>query len=163
MFYIGKDHVAVACLHSSKGKTKKNWKLTCSINCFLKMINYDVIFLHRFFQVYFPIKANVVCKIKTAHIVSGAIIALFVIFEAQWFFTIKVNGRKCAFLYSDYHGIYQQIDAVIYSYLPFILMSIFNVAIIYKMLRYNTFLIVQWWYLMVIQFRSDKTNQAERT
>ena len=51
---------------------------------------------------------------------------VFALFEAQWFFTIEASGNRCVFLYPNYHAAYQQIDAIVYSYLPFILMTPFQ-------------------------------------
>ena len=116
------------------GSKKFDWSPNVYFN---KDVEYNstCVICFRCFQVYFPLKANVLCKIKTAQIVSAVIIIFFVTFESQWFFTVKVTNSKCDFLYPDYYSSYRHLDAVIYSYMPFALMIIFNVAIIYKMYR----------------------------
>ena len=95
----------------------------------------------KFFALYFPLKTQSVCTVKTARRVSLGAAVAYTAFDSQMFFIMKAVkddfGQYCYFLkrYESYHLIFNQIDSVLYSFGPFAIMGLSNLAIIYKFIR----------------------------
>ena len=94
--------------------------------------------LEKCFAVYFPIKAKIICTVKTAkwtNGVSGVILAAyhsvnFFVFESRK----SSDGHFCGTIDIDFETI-NIIDTVLYSLGPFVLMSTANFAIVFKFMR----------------------------
>ena len=90
------------------------------------------------FALYFPLQAKNVCTVRNAIIVSIVNAAVFSIYNIQWFFTIErvyvmnIKRMRCQIInapdFLRFH--WRDIDAIIASYVPMVLMLAFNLAII---------------------------------
>ena len=89
--------------------------------------------VEKFIVMYFPLKAKLVCTLRTARwaCLIGAII--LIAFDAQFFITVEfqVNGslKRCRYSNEEYAFVFEKIKSIIYSYGPFIFMVISSVAI----------------------------------
>ena len=93
---------------------------------------------------YLPFKSRNICTVKTAKWASGIACVFFILADGFWFFVVKaIQGdggarfRTCVFadFFLDYILVYTKIDAVIYSFAPFAVMGLTNIAIIYKFVQ----------------------------
>ena len=93
---------------------------------------------------YFPFKTRNICTVKTAKWASGIAFVVFIPLNLFWFFVVKEHegdfGARylfCTFedFFIKYFPIYNTIDAVTYSFGPFAIMGLTNIAIIYKFIR----------------------------
>ena len=97
--------------------------------------------VEKFFALYFPLKTQSVCTVKTARRISLCTAAAYIAFDSQIFFIMEAVGddfgKYCYFLkgYESYHLTFNQIDSVLYSFGPFTIMGFANLAIIYKFVR----------------------------
>ena len=98
--------------------------------------------VEKFFALYFPLKTRSVCTVGTARWVSLATAMIFVIFNAQAFFiydakTFSDGYHLCLYIRvpSRYKLIFFRLNLALYSFGPFVLMIIFNSAIVFKFLR----------------------------
>ena len=92
------------------------------------------------FAVYFPLKSMRICTVRTAKWatgISGIVLASYdlVYFKDIESFIIKSSGRHICVLKGDYLVILNAIDSVLYSFGPFTLMVITNIAIVLKFMR----------------------------
>ena len=91
--------------------------------------------IERFVAVHFPFKASKYATIKHAKIVLVSIIVVFTGINLHFFWTVSLNSRgQCASLedHEDFHNeVWPWIDATMYSFLPFVLLLVFNILIIY--------------------------------
>ena len=96
--------------------------------------------IERFIAVHFPFKAAKYATIKHGKIVLVALIVIFTGTNLHFFWTVSLNERgQCASLedHAYFHNeVWPWIDATIYSFLPFALLLIFNVLIIYDNRRH---------------------------
>ena len=103
--------------------------------------------------VYFPLKVRNICTVKTAKwacLVAAIVLAAF---NSQWFFIIEaVSSSYCAYtkVSTSYILIYNRIDSIIYSFGPFAIMGLTNIAIIYKFIKAK----------MAVKCGTESTNQA---
>ena len=95
--------------------------------------------IEKFFALYFPLKTKSICTIKTAKWVCLITASIFAIYNVQRFitydkYTTRTGITKCKWVRvpPDYIPIYYRIESVLYSFGPFTIMIISNVAIIYK-------------------------------
>ena len=97
--------------------------------------------VEKFFALYFPLKTQSVCTVKTARRVSLCAAVAYTAFDSQIFFIMEAvgddYGKYCYFLkgYESYHLTFNQIDSILYSFGPFTVMGLANLAIIYKFVR----------------------------
>ena len=101
--------------------------------------------IEKCFALYFPLKTKSICTVGAAKKISmGAAIALSA-FNVQFVYIYGVktdsSGKKsCTWvrISEKYKDIYLQIDAVLYSFLPLIIMCIANCLIVFK------FMLAKW-------------------
>ena len=117
-----------------------------------------IISLEKFFALYFPLKTKTVCTVSVARKVSLVTAIIFIGFNLQYFFITKkfhdVFGEHCHYgnvSWKYLNILFSIVDATLYSYLPFSIMTFTNVAIIYK------FVTVKW---RNRQGNTDSTSQA---
>ena len=100
--------------------------------------------VEKFIALYFPFKTRNICTVKTAKWASGIAFVVFSLFNSFWFFAVKgIKGDggarffTCWFqdFYVKYRLIYSRIDGVMYSFGPFAIMGLTNIAIIYKFIQ----------------------------
>ena len=98
--------------------------------------------IEKFFALYFPLKTGSVCTVSTASGVSGVTALIFIVFNAQSFFiyeaqTDSYGYDRCLYVRvsETYRLVFFRLNSALYSFGPFILMIIFNFAIIYKFLK----------------------------
>ena len=93
---------------------------------------------------YFPFKTRNICTVKTAKWASGIAFIIYFLLNFFWFFVVKQlkgdgGARYAACVYEDFYVkyalIYSKIDGVLYSFGPFAIMCLTNIAIIYKFIR----------------------------
>ena len=93
--------------------------------------------LEKCFVVYFPLKSNIVCTVKTAKwvtVLAGTILAAS---DSMYLFFIDSKsidscGRQgCVYIAQKYRVTLNIIDSALYSYLPFTLIFITNSATLY--------------------------------
>ena len=92
---------------------------------------------------YFPFKTRNICTAKTAKWASGIACVVCFVINFFWFFVVKQRkdggARNLFCAYEDYFVkytlVYSQIDSVLYSFGPFAIMGLTNIAIIYKFIK----------------------------
>ena len=86
---------------------------------------------------YFPLQSRSACNVNVAHRVIAVLVSLYVVYEAQAFFTFHYDtprGRLACFAFSNsYLRIYTRVDSFLYSYIPLTVIFICNTAIILKL------------------------------
>ena len=111
--------------------------------------------IEKFIALYFPLKTRNICTVKTAKWSCLCSAILFVGFNSQFFFVIKAHKGNlfrvnCDWTNEAYALIYYRIDAILYSFGPFAIMGLTNIAIIYKFVRAK----------MAARGGTESTNQA---
>ena len=94
--------------------------------------------VEKFFALYFPLKTKTVCTVKTAKRVTTVAAVIIFGFDAQFFFIVKANkSNLCEFIRvsESCTMTLNRIDAVLYSFAPFAIIGLFNLAIIYKFVK----------------------------
>ena len=98
--------------------------------------------LEKFFALYFPLKTRSVCTVRTTRWQSAITGLIFIIFNTQAFsiYDAQVHSNGdiiCIYIRvpETYRLVFYRLNSVLYSFGPFVLMIIFNSAIIYKFLR----------------------------
>ena len=100
-----------------------------------------VMSLEKCFVLYFPFKAKTICTVKTAQWVSGMVSLGFIIYDCQLFIIIEsylyYGFRYCTQvrISPNYWAAYRKIDSILYSFGPFVIMLITNIAIICKFMQ----------------------------
>ena len=91
------------------------------------------------FAVYFPLKSKTICTVKTAKWVTGIVGVFLVAYNSIQFFDKKAvfierYGRYACLFGFEFSVvlILDVVDSTLYSFLPFISMSITNFAIVFK-------------------------------
>ena len=117
-----------------------------------------IISVEKCFALYFPFKTKAICTVRTARRISLVSGVIFVAFNLQFFFITKKYedsvGKYCHYgnASREYLStLFSIIVATMYSYVPFGLMVLSNLAIIYKFVR------VKW---KNRQGNTDSTSQA---
>ena len=100
--------------------------------------------VEKFIALYFPFKTRNICTVRTAKWASGIAFVVFFLLNLFWFFVIKgqegdIGARYLICVYEDffvkYVLIWDRIDGFLYSFGPFTIMGLANIAIIYKFIR----------------------------
>ena len=96
--------------------------------------------LEKCFAVYFPLKAETVCTVKTAKWATGIVGLILACYDLQWF--IVMDSRKAEWfdgyvcIENEYfHPSLDIIDSIFYSFGPFTSMFLSNFAIVFKFMR----------------------------
>ncbi|KAL3859749.1 hypothetical protein ACJMK2_009947 [Sinanodonta woodiana] len=120
----------------------------CKIVIFLGYVSSDAsvwliiaVTVERFIAVCFPLKAYAMCNIRKARCIIFCVICLICIINVHFFWTVDLKsvssndtvGRKCEA--SDNHKVLVEVvwpwvDAAIYSFLPFVVITILNSLIV---------------------------------
>ena len=102
--------------------------------------------------IYFPLKVRNICTVKTAKWACLVAAIVFFAFHCQWFFIIENRSNYCRFVEDSqwYTIIFNRIDSIIYSFAPFAIMGLTNIAIIYKFIKAK----------MAMKRGTESTNQA---
>ena len=84
-------------------------------------------------------KTKTICTVKTARIVILVTAIILAAFDSQFFFIMRVNEDDyCDYIKSvpdSYKSMLYRIDATLYSFAPFAIIGLFNLAIIYKFVK----------------------------
>ena len=94
--------------------------------------------IEKCFALYFPLKTKGICTVKTAKWATFLTGLSLVAFDAQFFFIVEKNSQgerdRCKYIHvsQSYVLTYNRIDSALYSFAPFTIMGITNLAIIYK-------------------------------
>ena len=93
---------------------------------------------------YFPFKTRNICTVRTAKWASGIAFIIYFLLDLFWFFVVKqlkgdAGERNLACVFEDFLVKYvldiSKIDGLLYSFVPFAIMSLTNIAIIYKFIQ----------------------------
>ena len=94
--------------------------------------------VEKFFVLYFPLKTKSIFTVKTAKWISFGTFVILASFNCQIFFIKNTNNEHiqtyCK-LDERFIKIFEYIDAILYSFGPFIIMGTANVAIMFKFLN----------------------------
>ena len=97
--------------------------------------------IQKWHSLYFPLKAKTISTVKLAKKSSLVTFIIFFIFDSQYFFTTeaqtKAGVQYCKPISEKYQEIYNQIDSVLYSFGPAVIICLVNSAIIYKLVRHG--------------------------
>ena len=114
--------------------------------------------IEKVFVLYFPFKAKSICTTKTAKWTCLITACIFAGYDLQFFFIRKASTSKDGLpicistnVPSGYYDNLPKIATILYSFAPFTIMIITNVAIIYK------FLVAKW---LVKRRGTESTSQA---
>ena len=93
--------------------------------------------VEKFLALYFPFQTKRLCTVQMAKRVVCISFLIYATFESQFFLIIDNVANSCTFVRvpASYVLIFNRIDSVLYSFGPFVIMTITNCAIIYKFLR----------------------------
>ena len=122
----------------------RNW-IDCRLQRFIMhtSIHLSAYFLvvmsaEKCFALHFPLQAKNLCSVNNAMKISVVNATIFSIYNTQWFFTLekiyvkKINWFRCQIVngpqFLKLH--WRDVDAIIASYVPMVLMLSFNLAII---------------------------------
>ena len=85
-----------------------------------------MISVEKFIVVYFPLKTKNICTVRTAKWACLIAAIAFTAFNSQWFFIIENRSNYCynTKVSDSYILTYNQIDSVIYSFGPFVIMGL---------------------------------------
>ena len=102
--------------------------------------------------VYFPLQTKNICTVKTAKWACLIVAITFTAFNSQFFFIVENRLNYCHFttVSDGYILTYNQIDSVLYSFAPFAIMGLTNIAIIYKFIKAK----------LAAKHGTESTNQA---
>ena len=93
---------------------------------------------------YFPFKTRNFCTVRTAKRASGIAFIIYFLLNFFWFFVVKQlkadsGERNLACVFEDFFVKYvldiSKIDGLLYSFVPFAIMGLTNIAIIYKFIQ----------------------------
>ena len=116
--------------------------------------------VEKFIALYFPLKTKSICTVKTAKWASGIAFVFFSLINSFWFYVMRAGSSEedqvLSCLYDDYYLEHialhmAKVDATLYSYLPFAVMGLANIAIIYKFIKAK---------LAIKRAGTESTNQA---
>ena len=88
---------------------------------------------------YFPLRANKICTVKTAKYVTGIVGIILSGYDFQYLIMYEATVDKDGFPDCEFKITYKSIlifmDSILYSFGPFILMFLTNFAIVFKFMR----------------------------
>ena len=93
---------------------------------------------------YFPFKSRNICTVRTAKWATGISCVVYFAINFFWFFVVKqqkgdVGARNVTCVYENFFAqfvlLYSKIDGVLYSFGPFAIMGLTNIAVIYKFVQ----------------------------
>ena len=95
--------------------------------------------LEKCFAVYYPLKSKTVCIVKTAEWATGIVGIMLAAYNSVQFVAnesrfSKSYGHYICVAIFDLH-VFNSVDAVFYSFGPFVIMFITNFAIVFKLIR----------------------------
>ena len=110
--------------------------------------------LEKCFAVYFPLKSKTVCTVKTAKWVTSTVGIVLTGYDSVYFVVMesvisKSSGRKICRFTGNYRVVLYAVDSALYSFGPFILMSLTTFSIVLKFMR--------------AKCRSNQSNSTEST
>ena len=89
--------------------------------------------VEKFIVLYFPLKAKVVCTLRTARLACLISALIVIAFDVQFLFTVELqiidSLQRCVYSNVEYGFVFEKIKSIIYSYGPFIFMVISSIAI----------------------------------
>ena len=96
--------------------------------------------IEKCFAVYFPLKSKTVCTVRTAKWATGIAGVILAGYNSLLFFLIKAgvivsSGYDTCVYTVDIRGALDIVDSILYSFGPFILMFITNLAIVLNFMR----------------------------
>ena len=94
--------------------------------------------VEKFFALYFPLETKSICTVKIAKRVTIVAAVFLAVYESQFFFIVrKHEDNYCELIRvsEDYTLTLNRIDAILYSFGPFTIISIFNLVITYKFVK----------------------------
>ena len=107
--------------------------------------------LEKCFAVYFPLKSKTVCTVKTAKWATGIVGFILAGYDSVYFFALEsviiMGSRYCVYSELSIRIIFP-VDSVLYSYGPFSLICITNVAIVFK--------------FMTAKYKSNSTESTDQ-
>ena len=101
----------------------------------------SIMSIEKFFALYFPLKTRSVCTVKTAKWVSLISFLLYVAYNSHnfvvWGNVNSAVGKTCKIvrLSSEFRVIFSKVRSILYSFAPFAIMGLMNLAIIFKFMR----------------------------
>jgi len=123
---------------------------SCKIIFFLSLVSFHLaawiivlITLDRFIVVWFPLKATTMCILSRARLATVSLVAIIVVYNVHVFWTfglvpMRSGGRRClpvdaykSFTLLPFHIL----RLITYSFLPFVIILVLNVAIIVRLRR----------------------------
>ena len=109
--------------------------------------------MEKCFAVYFPFKSKTFCTVKTAKWATGIVGAILAVYDSiQSYYRksiVKSSGHNSCISTSDLNTFRSIISSVLYSFGPFIMMFVSNVAIVFKFVEAKC-----------ISKSTESTNQA---
>ena len=95
--------------------------------------------LEKCFAVYFPLKSKTVCTVRTAKWLTGIVAVILTAYNSIHLFYLKSfvdssGSHSCVYSF-DYYILRDAINSVLYSFGPFVLILLTNVAIGFKFMR----------------------------
>ena len=96
--------------------------------------------IEKCFAIYFPLKSKTVCTVRTAKYSTGILGFIIAGYNIQWFFLKEPqisewSGHYICVDTKHYSDSVHVIDSVLYSFGPFVSMSVINFAIALKFIR----------------------------
>ena len=91
-----------------------------------------VMSVEKFFALYFPLKAKSYCTVGTAKWVSSILAIVIGGLNFPLLIIVKLDGVLC--ILTNFGGIFEIMDAMLYSFVPIVVMVLANVAIISKLM-----------------------------
>ena len=98
--------------------------------------------IEKFYALYFPFKANVVCTVRTAKWVSAITAVIYAVYNSPLLVLVSpgevgVEGYMSlgCVVRQDYRSISEHSLPLLYSFIPFIIMIIMNSAIVLKLFK----------------------------
>ena len=94
--------------------------------------------LEKCFAVYFPFKSKTVCTVKTAKWATGIVGFILESYNCMYFVAVKSlvePSGHCVFIERRYLVILTAVDSILYSYAPFSLIFMGNLAIVFRFMR----------------------------
>lgn len=123
---------------------------SCKIIFFLSLVSFHLaawiivlITLDRFIVVWFPLKATTMCILSRARLATVSLVTIIVVYNVHVFWTfglvpMRSGGRRClpvdaykSFTLLPFHIL----RLITYSFLPFVIILVLNVAIIVRLRR----------------------------
>ena len=99
--------------------------------------------IEKFIALYFPFKSKSICTLKTAKRVTFCTTVIYLAFCSQYIYFYKSRKVSDDLPYvcleenipESYKELFYQLDSILYTYVPFLIMGVFNLAIIVKFVQ----------------------------